>query len=127
MTVIEIDHIQLAMPAGREADARRYYVDMLGMEERPKPPELAGCGGAWFRRGKVELHLGVDPDFRPSGKAHPAFLVSGLDELMDRLRLAGLEVDTTQPPLPGYRRAHVFDPFGNRLELMEPLGSRREA
>jgi catechol 2,3-dioxygenase-like lactoylglutathione lyase family enzyme len=126
VTVLGIDHIQLAMPAGREADARRYYVDMLGMEERPKPPELAGRGGAWFRRGKVEVHLGVDPDFRPARKAHPAFLVRGLDELIGRLRLAGFEVDTSQPALPGYRRAHVFDPFGNRLELMEPLGLRKE-
>lgn len=126
MTVVGIDHIQLSMPAGREAEARRYYVDLLGLEETPKAPELAGRGGAWFRCGEVKVHLGVDPDFRPARKAHPAFLVGGLDELVERLRLGGFEVDTSQPALPGCRRAHVLDPFGNRLELMEPVAPREE-
>lgn len=121
MNILSIDHVQIAMPAGQEEQARAFYVDVLGFTEIPKPAELAKRGGAWFRSGNAQLHLGVENDFRPARKAHPAFLVSDLDELLAKVQKAGYETDTTQPPLEGYKRVHVFDPFDNRIELMEKL------
>ena len=101
--------------------ARAFYMELLGFTEIPKPPDLAKRGGAWFEASAVQLHLGVEADFRPARKAHPAFLVDELDALIVRVQEAGYETDTSQPPLDGYKRAHVFDPFGNRIELMEKL------
>jgi catechol 2,3-dioxygenase-like lactoylglutathione lyase family enzyme len=119
MNIYAIDHVQLAMPAGAEDRARAFYVEVLGFHELRKPPELAKRGGAWFHAGGVQLHLGVEADFRPARKAHPAFLVEDLEALTAKIRAAGGEIDTGQPQIEGYRRIHVFDPFGNRLELME--------
>ena len=121
MKILSIDHIQIAMPAGEEDKARAFYVDRLGFTEIPKPPDLARRGGAWFQAGTVQLHLGVEAEFRPARKAHPAFLVDDLDSLIAQVQSAGYETDTSQPPLDGYKRAHVFDPFGNRIELMQKL------
>jgi catechol 2,3-dioxygenase-like lactoylglutathione lyase family enzyme len=121
MKILAIDHIQIAMPAGEEESARAFYVGLLGFSELPKPPELAKRGGAWFQSGHVQLHLGVEADFRPARKAHPAFIVSDLDSLIANAQIGGFETDTSQPPLDGYKRAHVFDPFGNRIELLEKL------
>jgi catechol 2,3-dioxygenase-like lactoylglutathione lyase family enzyme len=121
MTILSIDHVQIAMPAGEEDTARAFYAGALGFREIPKPAELAARGGAWFQSGNVQLHLGVESEFRPARKAHPAFVVDDLDSLLTGMRNAGYETDTSQPPLDGYKRAHVFDPFGNRIELMEKL------
>ena len=122
MPIIALDHVQLAMPAGGEVAARRFYVEVLGLEEIPKPAALAGRGGAWFRRGSVELHLGVEADFQPARKAHPALRVEVLSALIRRCVDAGHPVERAVP-LPGVERAYVDDPFGNRIELVE----RREA
>lgn len=116
---MRLDHVQLAMPAGGEDDARGFYSGLLGLPEVPKPPHLAARGGCWFEDADLKLHLGVDPDFRPARKAHPALLVSGLAALLDQLRVAGVTI-VDDEPLEGYDRAYVDDPFGNRLELMEP-------
>ena len=121
MPILSIDHIQIAMPAGQEDRARAFYGDVLGFTEIPKPAVLAKRGGAWFQSQSVQLHLGVEADFRPARKAHPAFIVSDLDLLVAKVQDAGYESDTSQPPLDGYKRAHIFDPFGNRIELMEKL------
>lgn len=121
MNILSIDHVQIAMPAGEEDQARAFYIEQLGFTEIPKPPDLAKRGGAWFQSGSVQLHLGVESDFRPARKAHPAFVVDDLNSLIAKVRSAGYETDTSQPPLDGYKRAHVFDPFGNRIELMEKL------
>jgi catechol 2,3-dioxygenase-like lactoylglutathione lyase family enzyme len=121
MSILAIDHVQLSIPIGEEDRARAFYAGVLGFREVPKPDELAKRGGAWFEQGQVKLHLGVEADFRPLRKAHPALLVDNIDVLIARVRGAGHEVDATQPPLDGYKRVHVFDPFGNRLELMEKL------
>ena len=115
--ILAIEHVQLAMPAGREAEAREFYCGLLGIPEVAKPPELAKRGGAWFETGTVKIHLGVDVDFRPARKAHPALLVRELRTLVQRLREAG--VDVVEEPLEGYFRVYVTDPFGNRIELME--------
>ena len=114
-----LHHVQLAMPRGREDDARAFYIDMLSFKEKPKPPHLASRGGVWFTSGDAEVHLGVDDDFRPALKAHPALLVTDLQSLLQRCQTSGFKV-TTDQPLPGYQRAYVADPFGNRIELLEP-------
>lgn len=121
MTILSVDHVQLAMPIGEEDLARSFYVNVLGFIEVPKPSELAKRGGAWFESGKVQLHLGIELDFHPTRKAHPAFIVDDLDVIITKVKQAHYETDTTQPPLDGYKRAHVFDPFGNRIELMQRL------
>ena len=118
MRIVALHHVQLAMPRGREDDARHFYMDVLGFSELPKPEHLARRGGVWFRSGAADVHLGVEDDFRPAKKAHPALLVDGLPELLARCTAAGVEV-TTDQPLPGYDRAYVADPFGNRIELLE--------
>lgn len=113
-----IDHVQLAMPAGQEEIARKFYAAFLGMREIPKPAELIKRGGCWFESGSVQVHLGVEMDFRPAKKAHPAFKCANYDGLIAKLRAAGVEV--MQPgDIPGVRRCHVHDPFGNRIELLD--------
>ncbi len=119
MPVQRIDHVQLAMPAGGEALARRFYADLLGIPETPKPPHLAARGGCWFEAGSLKVHLGVEHDFRPARKAHPAFLVTDLPALTSSLREAGVDL-VDDEPLDGYDRVYISDPFGNRLELLEP-------
>jgi catechol 2,3-dioxygenase-like lactoylglutathione lyase family enzyme len=119
MRIKSIDHVQLAMPPGREAEARKFYGGLLGLPEKRKPPPLAKRGGCWFERGALKVHLGVEADFRPARKAHPAFLVEGLDRLRAALQAAGYAVRTDEP-LAGFERIFVDDPFGNRIELMEP-------
>jgi len=112
-----IDHVQLAMPAGEEKSARRFYSDLLGMCEIPKPSELLNRGGCWFESGPVQVHLGIEKDFRPAKKAHPAFKCTNYDGLVAKLQAAGVEV--TEPgDIPGVRRGHIQDPFGNRIELI---------
>lgn len=121
MTIISIDHVQIAMPAGEEEKARAFYVGLLGFTEIPKPPDLAKRGGAWFQSGDVRLHLGIESEFGPARKAHPAFIVDNLDSLIAHIQRIGYESDASQPALDGYKRVHIFDPFGNRIELMEKL------
>jgi uncharacterized damage-inducible protein DinB len=119
MTVRSLDHVQLAMPQGREAEARAFYAGLLGFAEVAKPPQLAVRGGCWFERGGAKVHLGVDADFRPALKAHPALVVDGLVSLVARLAEAGHTV-AEDLPLDGYARLFVTDPFGNRIELLQP-------
>lgn len=123
--LLAIDHVQLAMPAGGEAAARGFYGDVLGLPETPKPPHLAKRGGCWFERGALKIHLGVEADFHPARKAHPGLLVSGLEALKTALRDGGYALRDDEP-LEGYDRIYVDDPFGNRLELMEPLDAVSE-
>jgi len=107
------------MPAGREQEARRSYGDALQMTELPKPPALATRGGCWFRAGDVELHLGVEPDFRPARKAHPALIVDDLDGLQTALEARGLTCTRSDIERPGVARCHTLDPFGNRIEFQQ--------
>src|SRR5215813_5246367 len=117
MYIDGIDHVQIAMPAGHEDAARQFYSGLLGIPEVPKPPDLARRGGVWFENNRVKVHLGVEADFRPARKAHPALIVRNLSELVLRLRTAGVEVVEAEP-LPGYDHVYIADPFGNRIELM---------
>jgi catechol 2,3-dioxygenase-like lactoylglutathione lyase family enzyme len=122
MPVLALDHVQIAMPQGREMDARGFYSGLLGLREVAKPASLAKRGGCWFESGSVKLHLGVEEDFRPARKAHPAFLVQGLAELVRRLEAAGHDPKPDRE-LPDCERVFVHDPFGNRIELMERAGA----
>ena len=114
---LAIDHVQLAMPVGGEDQARKFYGDLLGMSEVPKPSELAKRGGCWFESGQVQVHLGVESDFRAAKKAHPALRCSNYEDLIERLRRAGVEVHEPND-IPNVRRCHIHDPFGNRIELI---------
>ena len=116
-TFSAIDHAQLAAPHGSEDAARRFYGELLGMQEIPKPPVLAKRGGVWFASGVVQVHIGIEQDFRPARKAHPALRCVDYDGFIARLRGSGIEVTETDN-IPGVRRAHICDPFGNRIELV---------
>ena len=113
-----LHHVQLAVPAGAEAACRAFYVGVLGLTEVPKPPVLAARGGLWVRAGTLELHLGVEDDFRPARKAHPGILVSDVDALAERLAAAGVAV-RWDGDFPGHRRCYADDPVGNRLEFLQ--------
>lgn len=119
--ITALDHVQLAMPKGAEAEAEGFYCGLLGFGIIPKPEPLASRGGRWFGAGAVQVHLGVEDDFRPAKKAHPALRVQGLAELVERFEQAGISWrwDTE---LPGVQRAYVDDPFGNRIELIDDAG-----
>ena len=116
--IIGLHHTQLACPVGSEDDLRRFYVGVLGMVEIAKPPVLAARGGAWFRGGTAELHLGVDEPFSPARKAHPGLVVRDLDDIIARLDAAGAPVEA-DPNFPGFRRIYTADPVGNRVELLQ--------
>lgn len=119
MSVLSIEHLQLAMPPGREADARKFYCGILGIPEKVKPAQLARRGGCWFERGALKVHLGVEADFRPARKAHAAFIVENLPALAAALKAGGYAVSADEA-LEGWERIFVDDPFGNRIELMQP-------
>ncbi|WP_108815732.1 VOC family protein [Loktanella sp. Alg231-35] len=112
-----IDHLQLALPAGKENAMRAFYCDVLGLQEVPKPHELQSRGGFWARAGTLAVHFGIDPDFHPATKAHPGFLDRDLTGLAAKLEQTGHMVtwDTT---LPDVARLFTADPVGNRIELI---------
>jgi catechol 2,3-dioxygenase-like lactoylglutathione lyase family enzyme len=118
MPITSLDHVQVAIPVAAENRAREFYSGILGFVEVEKPAPMARRNSIWFVAGSVNLHLGIEPDFHPAKRAHPAFVVEGLDEILAACERAGLpsKPDTS---VNGFRRVHVFDPFGNRLELME--------
>jgi catechol 2,3-dioxygenase-like lactoylglutathione lyase family enzyme len=120
MRIVALDHVQIAMPEGREDEASRFYAGLLGLIEIPKPQNLARRGGCWFESGPVRIHLGVEKEFLPARKAHPAFEVSELPALIERLEMGGHPTRMDEP-LAGWNRVYVDDPFGNRIELMERL------
>lgn len=122
MKIIALDHVQLAIPSGGEDRAREFYSGVLGLTEVPKPSSMAGRGGCWFTGGSLNLHLGVEADFRSAKKAHPALVVDGLDELLALAEAAGAPVKP-DVSFGGFRRFHILDPFGNRLELMERISA----
>lgn len=115
---VRIDHVQLAMPRGAEADAARYFSGVLGLTQLPKPEPLASRGGCWFEGGGVVLHLGVEEDFVPAAKAHPALVVDDLDALAETLADARYPIRWDRE-LPGVRRLHSDDCFGNRIEFIQ--------
>ena len=117
MAIVGLDHVQLAIPAGGEDQARAFYAGLLGMAEVPKPEALSQSG-CWFAGGAVQFHIGIDPDFRPATKAHPALLVDDIAGLRARLGEAGCVIRDDKP-VAGYVRFFTEDPFGNRIELME--------
>jgi len=119
MTISGIAHVQVAITPGGEDAARAFYGGLLGLAEVPKPPSLAGRGGCWFACGPQEIHCGVEDEVAPS-KRHPALLTDELEPLRARLEAAGVRTAVDRE-LPGYRRFYAYDPFGNRLELLQPV------
>jgi catechol 2,3-dioxygenase-like lactoylglutathione lyase family enzyme len=115
--IVRLDHVQLAMPPGREDEAEAFYAGLLGFTRLVKPEPLAARGGCWFVRGDVALHLGVEEDFRPARKAHPAFVVADLADLEAALAAGGVTVRPNPDRDPG-RGSYVDDPFGNRIEFV---------
>jgi catechol 2,3-dioxygenase-like lactoylglutathione lyase family enzyme len=117
--VVGVDHVQLAMPPGveAEAEAEAFYQGLLRIPRVPKPPELAVRGGCWFEAPGVRVHLGVEEDFRPARKAHPGLAVLDLDALVASLEAAGVGVRRVEE-VPGRPQWYVDDPFGNRVELL---------
>jgi len=114
--ILSLDHVQIAIPIAGESRARAFYSGILGFTEIEKPPQMADRKSIWFVAGALNLHLGVELDFNPAKRPHPAFVVDGLDAILAACERAGI---ATKPDTSfnGFRR--VFDPFGNRLELME--------
>jgi catechol 2,3-dioxygenase-like lactoylglutathione lyase family enzyme len=117
-----IDHIQIAMPVGGEAKAQPFYRDLLGLAEVAKPPAMAARGGAWYEAGHIKVHLGVEQDFRANDKAHVAFVVDDVEALAKRAEEAGFTVKRDSD-LPKHVRAFLYDPFGNRIEVLRALPS----
>jgi catechol 2,3-dioxygenase-like lactoylglutathione lyase family enzyme len=117
MTLTHIDHVQLAMPIGLESKAREFYIGILGMAEIAKPPMLAKRGGAWFAVGEVQIHLGVEEDFRAAKKAHVALRLIGSEALRNKLSAAGFPVKDDDA-IPDSKRFYTEDCFGNRLEFI---------
>ncbi len=124
-SLLPIHHVQLAVPQGAEPQCRSFWGDLLGMRELDKPPALAARGGCWFRGGDLEVHLGVEEPFVPARKAHPGLLVDGLQQLAQRLEQAGHPV-SWDGEFPGHDRFYSTDPFGNRLEFLQPQESSTE-
>ena len=118
-SIVALDHVQLAMPVGGEDAARAFYAGSLGLVEVPKPAALASRGGCWFERGPVRVHLGVEADHVPARKAHPGLVVAGLDALVGELERTWTTAVRWSDEIPGTRRCHVDDPFGNRIELID--------
>ncbi|CAN5859582.1 VOC family protein [soil metagenome] len=121
MAVLGLDHVQVAMPPGQEEEADAFYAGLLGLMRLAKPAPLAARGGCWFQAGSAQVHLGVEADFRPAAKAHPALVVDDLDEVVERLTAAGVRFRWDEE-LPGVRRGFTADPFGNRIELLAGAG-----
>ena len=117
--IVGLHHVQLAMPPGEEVAATEFYEGLLGIPKVAKPSHLQKRGGCWFESDSVRIHLGVESDFRPAKKAHPALLVESLDAVRVRLADAGVSI-ADDKPLPGFRRFYVSDPFGNRIEILSP-------
>lgn len=119
MAGIELDHVQIAAPPGCEAEARRFFGELLGLTEIEKPEPLRARGGAWFAVGDRQLHVGVEEEFEPARKAHVALRVGAaeLDQLTVRLSAAGAPIAWDEA-LPGERRFYSADPWGNRIEFI---------
>lgn len=119
MAILSIEHVQIAIPVGGEDRARAFYTGILGFVEVDKPAAMAKRNSIWFTAGSVSLHLGLEPDFHAAKRAHPALVVHGMDQILTACEREGV---TVKPDVSfnGFRRVHIFDPFGNRLELMEP-------
>jgi catechol 2,3-dioxygenase-like lactoylglutathione lyase family enzyme len=120
MKVKGLHHVQLAMPRGMEAKAEAFYSGLLGIPRVAKPPRLEARGGCWFESAHIRIHLGVEEEFTPARKAHPALLVSDLEGLRVVLEEAGVEV-VVDEPLPGHDRFYAEDPFGNRIEFLSAI------
>jgi catechol 2,3-dioxygenase-like lactoylglutathione lyase family enzyme len=111
-----IDHVQIAAPKALEAETLRFYRDILGLTEIPKPAELQGRGGAWFQTGNLQMHIGIDPDGGPKSKRHVCFLVTDLPKAKAQIQAAGITIEE-ESVAEGLSRFFIRDPAGNRIEI----------
>jgi catechol 2,3-dioxygenase-like lactoylglutathione lyase family enzyme len=124
MLITDIDHVQIAAPRGCEEKAREFFGRLLGMQEIEKPESLLVRGGCWFKAGTRQLHIGVEEDFRPAAKAHPAFAVEDIDAAFSALEDAGIRC-VWDEAIGKVRGFYAHDPWGNRLEFTEPTSATR--
>ncbi|HEY5625900.1 MAG TPA: VOC family protein [Dehalococcoidia bacterium] len=127
MAIVSIQHVQVIVPDGLADEARRFYGELLGLDEMPRPDSLSGAGrtGAWYRIGEQELHLRFEPDpaTEPGlSDGHPALITSDLDGLRSRLASAGFELEAAIP-IEGRARFFTRDPGGNRIEFLAFTGA----
>jgi len=115
--ILGLDHMQIAIPVGGEPEAVAFYGGVLGLTQLPKPEPLAARGGCWFQAGPMQIHLGAEEAFLAAKKAHPALIVSGIDDLVAALKAAGHEV-RPGATIDGVTQTFTDDPFGNRIELV---------
>jgi catechol 2,3-dioxygenase-like lactoylglutathione lyase family enzyme len=118
INIRRLNHVQICIPFGAEDEARAFYGRLLGLEEIEKPEVLKRDGGLWFQTGDIQLHVGVEDVGDNRSKRHPAFEVERLADVRAYLLESGVRVKD-EPPAPGFKRLSFFDPFGNRVELME--------
>lgn len=116
-----IDHIQLCIPIGKEPEARAFYIDILGLKEIEKPEYLRKNGGFWLTIADIELHIGAE-DIENRSKRHPAFEIENLDEVKAYLQNLNIRIKEDKP-IPNFRRFSFFDPFNNRIELLERINA----
>jgi catechol 2,3-dioxygenase-like lactoylglutathione lyase family enzyme len=122
LDVVRIDHVQVTVPRALEAEALHFYGEVLGLERIPKPPDAARRGGAWYRHGAVQVHVGledVDAAAQRGSRRHVCYVVANLEDAREKLRAAGCEILADPHPEPGLRRLFVHDPGGNRIEIAE--------
>lgn len=119
INIKSIDHVQITIPKGSEDMARKFYTGVLGLNEIDKPETLKASGGVWYKAGDIELHLGVEENFNPvKKKAHPAFVVEGLNRIKVHLLQNGVDIKE-EIQIEGRKRFSFYDPFDNRIEFME--------
>lgn len=121
MMIRGVHHVQITVPKGAEAAAREFYCDLLGFREIEKPDSLKGRGGLWVQLGAVQVHIGTEEGVdRRATKAHIAYEVDDAAGWLARLQARGIEI-ADSIPIPGYQRFEFRDPFGNRVEFIQPV------
>ncbi len=120
MKITRLNHLQICIPRGMDEQARAFYCGVLGLPEIPKPESLAGRGGFWLALGDVQVHVSIEDGVDYSRtKAHVAYQVDDLDGWLAALKDHGIRpLDSV--PIPGYARFEFRDPFGNRIEMIQP-------
>ena len=106
----------LFLPVRSLDEARRLYVDLLGLEV------LVDEGGYVRIGGNGGFHMGVEAE--PSGDVKPPDLVIRVDDvdgMVARLRANGVEVSDPEDQPWGARHAWLHDADGRPISIYTPL------